>query len=285
MITLANAQAETVFGYPRAELIAKPVDMLIPERFRVPHAGLRHDYARDARARMMGAGRELYACRKDGGEIPVEVALSPMPAEEGLFVLVSVVDVTERRSIERATARQRDEIAHLSRVAMLGELSGSIAHEMNQPLMGILSNAQAAQRFLAADDVNLDEVREILDDIVEDDRRAGEVIRRLRALLKRGEVQHAPLDIRNVVDDVLRLTRNDLMNRDVAASAELAPDLPTVLGDRIQLQQVLLNLVINACEAMAGVPGTPQVHIRARCVGWRRRRSIGLGPRGWHPAR
>jgi two-component system sensor kinase FixL len=266
MITLANAQAETAFGYRREELIAKPVEMLIPERFRVPHVGLRSAYAEDAQARAMGAGRELLACRKDGGEIPVEVALSPMPAEEGLFVLVSVVDVTERRNVERATARQRDEVAHLSRVAMLGELSGSLAHELNQPLMGILSNAQAAQRFLAADDVNLDEVREILDDIVADDRRAGEVIRRLRALLKRGEVQHAPLDIGNVVDDVLRLTRNDLMNRDVAASAELAPDLPTVLGDRIQLQQVLLNLVINACEAMAGVPGTPLVHIRARCA-------------------
>ena len=202
-----------------------------------------------------------------------------------MFVLVSVVDVTERRNIERATARQRDEVAHLSRVAMLGELSGSIAHEMNQPLMGILSNAQAAQRFLAADNVNLDEVREILDDIVEDDRRAGEVIRRLRALLKRGEVQHAPLDIRNVVDDVLRLTRNDLMNRDVAVSVELAPDLPTVLGDRIQLQQVLLNLVINACEAMAGVPGPPQVHIltrRADGAGV----EVSVSDRGaWHPAR
>ena len=98
-------------------------------------------------------------------------------------------------------------------------------------------------------------MREILNDIVADDRRAGEVIRRLRALLKRGEVQHAPLDMRTVVDDVLRLTRNDLMHRDVLASAELAPDLPAVLGDRIQLQQVLLNLVINACEAMVDVPG------------------------------
>ena len=139
MITLANAQAETMFHYPRAELIAKPVEMLIPERFRMPHAGLRQAYARDARARMMGTGRELFACRKDGGEIPVEVALNPMPAEEGLFVLVSVVDVTERRNIERATARQRDEVAHLSRVAMLGELYGSLAHELNQPLTAILS--------------------------------------------------------------------------------------------------------------------------------------------------
>ena len=266
MITLVNAQAETVFGYPVAELVAKPVEMLIPERFRVSHAGLRSAYAGDPRPRAMGAGRELFARRRDGGEIPVEAALSPMPTEDGLFVLVSVVDITERRRIERETARHHDELAHLSRVAMLGELSGSLAHEINQPLMGILSNAQAARRFLAAENANLDEVREILDDIVADDNRAGEVIRRLRALLKRGEVQHAQLDISNVVDDVLRLMRNDLMNRNIAASTELTPDPPPVLADRIQLQQVLLNLVINACEAMEGVPGTPHVHIRTRCV-------------------
>ena len=105
------------------------------------------------------------------------------------------LDVTARRRLEQDAAQQRAELAHLSRVATMGELSGSLAHEINQPLMGILSNAQAAQRFLAGDNPNLDEVREILADIVEDDKRAGEVIRRLRALLKKGEAQHAPLDI------------------------------------------------------------------------------------------
>jgi C4-dicarboxylate-specific signal transduction histidine kinase len=118
--------------------------------------------------------------------------------------------------------------------------------------MGILSNAQAALRFLASPDANLEEVREILSDIVEDDKRAGEVIRRLRALLKKGEVERAVLDVNQVVDDVMRLTRNDLINRDVAMSVDLARDLRPVLGDRIQLQQVVLNLVINACDAMAG---------------------------------
>ena len=181
MITLANAQAETVFGYQRAELVAKPVEMLIPERLRVPHAGLRGAYAREPRARAMGAGRELFARRKDGSEIPVEAALSPMPTEDGLFVLVSVVDITERRSVERATARQRDELAHLSRVAMLGELSGSLAHELNQPLTAILSNAQAAQRFLAQSPPRIDKLAEILADIVKSDHRAGAVIQRLRS--------------------------------------------------------------------------------------------------------
>jgi two-component system sensor kinase FixL len=252
MITLANAQAETVFGYRREELLAKPVEMLIPERLRVPHVGLRSAYAGDAQARAMGAGREIFACRKDGGEIPVEVLLSPMPTEKGLFVLASVVDITERRNVERTTARQRDELAHLSRVAMLGELSGSLAHELNQPLTAILSNAQAAQRFLAHSPPRVDKLAEILTDIVKSDHRAGAVIQRLRSLLRKEAAQRHPLNLNDVVEESLRLIRSDLLYRNVTVSTDLAEGLPAVSGDRIQLQQVLLNLVINGCDAMDG---------------------------------
>jgi len=263
-VALTNPQAQTLFGYSGEELIGRPVEPLIPEWVRSAHETSRQSPAADTRARASGGALELYARHKDGSEVPVEMVVKPMRTVDASFVLVSLLDITERRQNERTAARQRDEIAHLSRVATLGELSGSLAHEINQPLMGILSNAQAAQRFLAHDDVNLDEVREILVDIVEDDKRAGEVIRRLRALLKKGEVQKRPLDINAVVDDVVGLTRNDLMNRDVAVSTELTPDLPSVFGDQIQLQQVLLNLVMNACEAMEAVPGARQVHIRTR---------------------
>ena len=148
--------------------------------------------------------------------------------------------------------RQRAELAHLSRVTMLGELSGSMAHELNQPLTAILSNAQAAQRFLADDQPDLSELRDILGDIVAQDKRAGEVIRRLRLLLKKGEVQQHPLSVNEVVLEVLRLVRSDLVNQNFTAHTELAPGLPLVRGDGVQLQQVLLNLVMNACEAMAG---------------------------------
>ena len=250
MITLANGQAETVFGYQSAELVAEPVEMLIPERLRNSHAGLRGAYARDPQPRAMGAGRALVACRKDGREIPVEASLCPMPTKDGLFVLVSIVDITERRSVERTTARQRDELAHLSRVAMLGELSGSLAHELNQPLTAILSNAQAAQRFLAQDPPRVDKLAEILTDIVKSDHRAGAVIQRLRSLLRKEEAQRHPLDINDVVEESLRLMRSDLLNRQVAVSTDLADALPAVSGDRSQLQQVLLNLVINGCDAM-----------------------------------
>jgi PAS domain S-box-containing protein len=252
VITLANAQAETVFGYRRAELVGKPVEMLIPERMRVPHVALRGAYSREPQARAMGADRELVACRKEGGEIPVEASLSPMATRDGLFVLVSVVDITERKDAERATARQRDDFAHLSRVAMLGELSGSLAHELNQPLTAILSNAQAAQRFLAQSPPRIDKLAEILADIVKSDRRAEAVIHRLRAMLRKEASQRHALDINDVVAESIRLMRSDLLSRQVAVDTDLADALPAVSGDRNQLQQVLLNFVINGCDAMEG---------------------------------
>ena len=160
------------------------------------------------------------------------------------------LDITKRKQAEEEAARQRNEMAHLSRVAMLGELSGSLAHELNLPLSAILSNAQAAKRVLAKGDADLAELQEILNDIVSEDRRAGEVIRHLRLLLKKGEVQQHSLRINKIVRDVLKLIRSDLVYQNVTVDTKLARNLPTVTGDPVQLQQVLLNLVVNACDAM-----------------------------------
>ncbi|MCC7377445.1 MAG: hypothetical protein IT581_22480 [Verrucomicrobiales bacterium] len=163
-------------------------------------------------------------------------------------------EMLDRKRTEELLARQRNELAHMSRVTMLGELSGSLAHELNQPLASILSNAQAAQRFLAKDPPDLPELRAILTDIVDEDRRAGEIIRRLRGLLKKGEEQHHELDPNLLVQEVLRLVRNDLLNQGVEVQIDLHPNPPVVLGDRVQLQQVLVNLILNACEAMSAQP-------------------------------
>ena len=251
-ITLANLQAEKTFGYSREELLGQSVEMLVPERLRSGYRNFRHDYFSDAQARPMGAGRELFGRRKDGSEVPVEIALSPIHTSKGLLVLASIVDITERKQAELEAARQQHDLAHLARVTTLGELSNSLAHELTHPLTAILSNAQAAQRFLARDDVDLNEIREILNDIVTQDERAGEVIHRLRLLLKKGEPQkHCDdVDVNEVVRDVLKLMRNDLINQNVTVDTKLAQNLPAVTGDRVQLQQVLLNLMLNACEAM-----------------------------------
>jgi two-component system, LuxR family, sensor kinase FixL len=191
-----------------------------------------------------------YRCDTPGGPMWFEMRVVPLKTPEGGAV-VSHANITQRRRAEREVARQQQEVAHLSRVVMLGELSGSLAHELNQPLMAILSNAQAAQRFLARSDLNRAELGDILGDIVAADQRAGEVIRRLRLLFRKGEVQLESLDPNEVVREVLKLVGNDFLNRSIAIQTELAPDLPAIRGDRVQLQQVLLNLVTNASDAMA----------------------------------
>ena len=158
------------------------------------------------------------------------------------------------RESEAEAMRQRDELAHLSRVTMLSELSGSLAHELNQPLAIILTNAQAAQRLLAQQPPDLAEARDILADIVSEDQRAGEVIRRLRSLLKHGETSLQPLAVNDIIEEVLQLARNDLIGHGITVHRSLAANVPQVLGDHIQLQQVLLNLILNACDAMAANP-------------------------------
>jgi len=170
-----------------------------------------------------------------------------------------VIDISERKAEQIVAEQQRSQLTHLTRVAILGELSGAMAHELNQPLAAILSNAQAAQRLLERDPPNLEESRAIMADIVADDLRAGEVIQRLRSLLKRGKIRPERLDISELTGEALALARSELVTHQVSLEIELEPDLPEVLGDRVQLQQVLLNLIVNACEAMRETPPAERV--------------------------
>jgi C4-dicarboxylate-specific signal transduction histidine kinase len=170
----------------------------------------------------------------------------------------------ELRSTQEGKQR---EIAHLGRAATLGELSITLAHEMNQPLAIILSNAQAAQRLLAKPQPDLREVRDILEDIVSADVRAAEVIQRMRVLLKRGDTPRQLLNLNDVLAQVLQLMRGAFKERGVQLTQQAPPVLPGVLGDRLQLQQVLLNMLLNACEAMQETPpGERRLHVCADSV-------------------
>lgn len=158
-------------------------------------------------------------------------------------------DITARKLAELEVEQKRVEVTYLSRVATLGELSGAMAHELNQPLATILINAQVAQRLLAKDSVDLNELREILQDIVDDDKRAGEVIWRLRQLFVKSETQRQNVDMNELMQEVSRLLHNDLINRGVVMDMDLASGKLVVHADRVQLQQVAINLVMNACDA------------------------------------
>jgi two-component system sensor kinase FixL len=257
-IVLANSQCDKFFGYRREELVGRPVELLVPERFRTEHRRYRRSFFASPLARPMGAIRDLYGQRKDGSEFPVEIGLTPIQASEGLLVLCVIVDTTERKRAEQV----RQELAHASRLAIAGELTASVAHEINQPLGAILSNAEAAQMLLESAPESFAEVRQILEDIRRDDLRASDVIRRLRALLRKCEMKIEPVDFNELTSDVLLLLRAESRRRCVMVEAQLAADLPLVRGDKVHLQQVLLNLILNGMEAMADMPGDKRLTVR-----------------------
>jgi signal transduction histidine kinase len=164
-----------------------------------------------------------------------------------------VLDITARKLAELQAAKDRIALTHMTRVSTLGQLSASIAHQLNQPLAAILGNAEVASHMLSQRHPDLAELKEICEDIIQDDNRAAEVIRRLSALYKRGEMQFAPLNLNELVTETLDLVRTELMTRHVSAATELASVLPAVDGERVQLQQVLLNLILNAADAMGSI--------------------------------
>ena len=249
-ILFANAAAEKLFGYSREELNGVVTNELVPA-LQLNACVANSSYTDLALAgREWDGRRDLVARRRDGTEFPAEVTINPVSWENEACALTIVVDRTERYEL----LRNRQQLAHLTRVSTLGELAGSLAHELNQPLTAILSNAQAAQRFLATEPVNLAEVREILHDLVEDNHRASEVIQKIRALVKKGELEAAPLSIASVIRDVALLVHSDAIVRGIRVRVVVTPELPPVHGDKVQLQQVVLNLLLNAFDALESCP-------------------------------
>jgi two-component system sensor kinase FixL len=253
-IMLVNTCVEKLFGYGREELIGQGIEVLVPERFRGEHPAHGAGFHPAPAARAIGAGLELFARRKDGTEFPVEIGSSPIQSPEGMLVLSVIVDISPRKQAEAEARRHREEIAHLSRVAIMGEMAGSLAHELNQPLTGIVNNASAGRRFIAKGRADLPKLDGLFEAVVADGRRAGEIIRGIRGMVRKGEEVRGPVNLNEVIASVLRFVHSDALGHHCALVTEADPELPLVEADQVQLQQVLLNLVVNAFEAMRETP-------------------------------
>jgi len=254
VIIAVNQRACDLLGYSHEELLAMKVpDLQAPE----VRGGL-GTVIKGELAKHQDNPFEGLDFHRDGRRIPVEVT-DAIIEENGKRLVLSIVrDISERKRAEEA----RRDLAHASRLAIVGELTASIAHEINQPLGAILSNADAAEMLLESTPAALDEVRQILHDIRKDDLRASEVILRLRALLRKRELEMQALDLNAVTSEVLTLVRAEALRRGVVMETDLAVNLPAVRGDKVHLQQVLLNLVLNGMEAMADIPEAKRLAVR-----------------------
>jgi PAS domain S-box-containing protein len=257
-----NAAYVEWFGISPGDAQGRTIREVVGERFYrgiLPHvervlAGEHVHYAQDT-------------VLPNGNRVSVEAIYVP-DVDDGSVVrgfYALVMNVTERNAAQLESRRLQDELLHASRITTTGELAGTLAHEINQPLSAIMSNAQAATRFLDSPAPDLGELKEILQDIVADDARAGQVINRLRALLKKAKTDYETLDLNEVIREVAGFVRSDSVVRDVRVALDLDPRLLPVRGDRIQLQQVVLNLVLNAFDAVGGLPREERgVAIRTR---------------------
>ena len=238
-------------GYTRQELVG-----MTPLAFHLDSDRAQTESAAERAA----AGETVFDThrhrRKDGSLFPVEVQTSLFWHGGRRFLLKVARDITDRVRAEEERERLRQleaELAHINRVSLLGELTASIAHEVNQPLSGVVSNAGASLRWLAGDPPNLEKAREAASRIVRDGKRAGDIIARVRALTRRAATPQEKLDLNQTVQEVLALVGDEVKRNRVRIQTQFAGDLSPVSGDRVQLQQVVLNLVMNGIEAMSRV--------------------------------
>jgi len=244
----ANAAFLSMVGVEDAPQFLRTVDDILVRADRTLAGAL----AAFARGDAFHEG-ETELVGRDGRIIPVLFAITfPAPDDACDHVLVHVVDITERRLAHDALEQARAELAHATRVATLGELSASIAHEVSQPLMAVVTNGEAGLRWLRREPPEAGEVGAALERVVAEARRATEIVRRIRAFLAKAPSQRAPLVLPALVEDAVALVRRELVDARVQLHVDVPTGLPPVLGDRVQLQQVLVNLIVNATQAMAG---------------------------------
>jgi C4-dicarboxylate-specific signal transduction histidine kinase len=229
-------------------------ELIIPERYREPHRTALARYLETRRPTVIGQRIEVSAMRKSGEEFPVELSIAPIPGPTMLFV-GCLRDLTERNALRQARA----EVARNAQRMAMGEMAASIVHEINQPLAAIVTNASAAMRWLAQASPDLEEARAALKRITSDSQRATDVTTEIRLMFKNDGVAMAELDVNDLVRDVLALVRGEVERRRVLVRTDLAESLPRISANLVQLRQVLVNLVVNATDAMSAVADRPRV--------------------------
>jgi PAS domain S-box-containing protein len=262
-LNYVSPSCERITGYSPQEFLDNPslrYEIIVPE-----DRPIYDRHRRESGTESESQEIQFRILTRDGMIRWIDHACRPVIDHHGQFqgFRASNRDVTERKTAETKVQQHRDELSHVTRVAAMGELTGSLAHELNQPLAAILNYASAAQRFLAGAEPNMSKLSEALHGIIQNDKRAAEVVRNVRALLKKQGPDYSILDVNHLIKEYLDLIPGESIMGGLSITTELAPGLPTVRGDAVQLQQVLLNLTLNAATAMSQVmPDSPGLVVR-----------------------
>lgn len=251
VIVSFNAAAERQFGYAQSEAVGCNVSMLMPEPYRTEHDDYLHRYLATGEKRIIGIDRVVVGRRKDGSTFPMKLAVGEMRTAGAIYFTGFIRDLTEREESAAQLEEVQAELARLARLNEMGEMASTLAHELNQPLSAIANYAQGCARLVrdTQDDLSA-RLREALEEISRQSLRAGQIIRHLREFVMRGETEKAPEDIRALIEEAGALALMGSREHGVRTVMEFSPDARMVMADRVQIQQVLINLIRNAVEAM-----------------------------------
>jgi two-component system, LuxR family, sensor kinase FixL len=245
--------AERLFGYSAADVMGQNVKMLMPQPYRDEHDGYLERYRRTGERRIIGIGRVVLGRRADGSTFPMELAVGEINLEGKRMFTGFVRDITERQVARERLQELQSELLRASRLSAMGQMASALAHELNQPLTAIINYVQATRRMIANPDVSHARLEETMDKAVAQAGRAGQIIHRMRQFLQKGETERQPESINKVLEEASALALVGAKESGVVVRMELGIDLAPVMIDRIQVQQVILNLIRNGIEAMQGV--------------------------------
>ena len=256
-----NQQAEEIFGWPSSEVLGKSIaDTIIPSQYRQAHeAGIKH-FLTTGEGPLLNRRIEITALHRDGHELHIELSIAPVKKLGHQWTFSAFVrDLTESKRVTEALRETREELVWMSRLTAMGQLSASIAHEIKQPLTAIISNTETCLYWLSGPKLDLEKARVTAQRIGRDANRASDIVGRIRSLMNKTASERAPFDMNALINEVLELTEWELRKHRISVETKLSPLLQVIMGDRIQLQQVVLNLILNGMEAMTSVEDRPRL--------------------------
>jgi two-component system sensor kinase FixL len=260
-----NKATTDMFGYSSEDLVGQNINLLMNKSDKTRHDNYLDRYSKTGNKRIIGKGREVQARRKDASTFPAHIAVGEVRSPTTVRYVGLIRDLTSQRKTEEQALRQREEMVNVSRLSMMGEMAAAMAHELNQPLTAIATYASASIRLLEKGEQNIPEVIEVLEEIANQAHRAGEVITRTRTFTRSGDIVHSETSLANLAEQIRSLAELDTKANNIRLDWDIPADLPAIDADSVQIQQVILNLIRNAVDAMQDTnPDERTIRLRAK---------------------